>query len=76
MSKLELFNNHHVFALQISLHQEVAVAAYGAGQTSPGGEPDAPPYVRTFGSPDRPPLGTLSPTACGIGSPFINAPSS
>ena len=35
----------------------------------PGGDPAGPP-VLGFASPDRPPLGTLSPTACGSGSPF------
>ena len=34
-----------------------------------GGDPAGPP-VLGFASPDRPPLGTLSPTASGSGSPF------
>ena len=34
-----------------------------------GGERAAPP-VLAFGSPDRPPPGTASPNAFGIGSPF------
>ena len=40
-----------------------------AAHRPPGGERHAPP-VLGFASPDRPPLGTLSPTASGSGSPF------
>ena len=39
----------------------------------PGGDPAGPP-VLGFASPDRPPLGTLSPTASGSGSPFSGSP--
>ncbi len=39
------------------------------GANPPGGDPAGPP-VRAFGLPGRPPLGTLSPHASGIGSPF------
>ena len=36
-----------------------------------GGERAAPPVLGRYApSPDRPPLGTVSPTASGIGSPF------
>jgi len=38
------------------------------GANIPGGDPAGPP-VRAFGLPDRPPMGTASPTAYGSGSP-------
>jgi hypothetical protein len=40
------------------------------GANLPGGDPAGPP-VLAFGSPDRPPPGTTSPTAYGTGSPLI-----
>jgi hypothetical protein len=37
-----------------------------------GGDPAGPPVLsRCAPSPDRPPRGTSSPTACGSGSPFL-----
>ena len=41
------------------------------GANTPGGERAAPPILSRYApSPDRPPLGTASPNASGIGSPF------
>ena len=39
------------------------------GANIPGGDPAGPP-VLAYGSPDRPPMGTASPTAYGSGSPL------
>ena len=71
---IDIINLAYIYNLSGSLglsHRQGVGACHGFAVPPtdiPGGERAAPP-VLAFGSPDRPPLGTASPNASGIGSP-------